>query len=227
MGLAGWYAGQLLGGRSRRPLANGADLQGQRMPCPGVPAPDRIRSPAEVAGKAERTLRLLEYLAASDSTFELPALSAMVEDVFTRVQLCWQLRDYSSVKDLLSPSLLAQHEELLTEMGRNREVNKIDDLAIQRLEFIHFFQSDRCAELTALVTFQAKVYFVDERSGAYLRGAREAMLYQEFWTFQRSPGGWRLLQILPSSDSDRLVAANRVAGMTEAGVESIERRNNG
>ena len=46
--------------------------------------------------------------------------------------------------------------------------------------------------------------------------------YQEFWVFQRRGDAWRLQTIEQSHESDRLEAANRVAGMTDVDVRNAE-----
>ena len=121
------------------------------------------------------------------------------------------------MREFLGPSILAEHQELLRTMGRNREINRIDDLRVRRLEFVHLCcpaEVDR-QEVTALITFEAKVFFVDERNGAFLRGSQKVIPYQEFWVFRRHGESWRLVTIDRSHDSDRLMAANHVDGMTD------------
>jgi hypothetical protein len=126
------------------------------------------------------------------------------------------------VRDLLGPSILAKHVGLLSAMRRDGEINRIDELRIRRLEFVHVSRPPKADrhEVTALITFEAKVYFVKERSGYFLRGSPKVIPYQEFWVFRRYEGGWRLEAIERSDESDRLTAANDVSGMTER-----ERRN--
>jgi predicted lipid-binding transport protein (Tim44 family) len=224
MAFAGWHAGKFFGRRSRpSPGKVTTTLPEQPPPSAALAPPDLIRAATEVATKAQRTLRLLKHLAARDSTLDPLHLSATVENIFKRVQHCWQLRDYSSVKDQLMPVLLAEHEDQLKEMRKNQEINRIDNLTIKRLEFVHFLaRREQLHWFTALITFQAKVYFVHERTGAFLRGAAQDMAYQEFWTFQRSGDSWRLLRIAPSSNPEPLMAANCVAGMDQGELEKIE-----
>src|SRR5262249_44740531 len=116
-------------------------------------------------------------------------------------------------------ALCARHEELLRGMRDNQEVNRIENLRVLRLEFVHV----RCpgetyrAEVTALITFQAKVYFVREWTGAFLRGSRDVIPYQEFRTFRRHGAGWRLQTIERSHESD-LPAAPASAPESVAGA---------
>jgi hypothetical protein len=215
----GWKLGQKLGGTEGPTRSNAWQ---SKSPPSAPPLEDLIIRPDEVEEKARKTTRLLEALAGRDAAFDPSKLRAFITATFHRVQQCWEARDYGPVRELLGPSILAQHEELLRAMARNLEINRIEDLRVRRLEFVHLWcpaEADR-HEVTALITFEAKVYFVNERNGAFLRGSQKVIPYQEFWVFRRHGEAWRLVTIDRSHDSDRLAAANRVDGMT-----SVERRN--
>jgi predicted lipid-binding transport protein (Tim44 family) len=184
--------------------------------APGIPPPDRIHEQAAVADRARRTERLLEALAQRDSRFDPAFIRPLVRSTFCQVQQCWQERDYGPVAHLLMPGLLAEHQSLLHAMRANGEVNRIEDLQVRRLEFVHLSCPEQAdgQEVTALITFEAKVYFVNEMTGAYLRGDRQGRAYQEFWVFRRQGDVWRLQAIERSHESNRLAAENRIAGMT-------------
>jgi hypothetical protein len=82
-------------------------------------------------------------------------------------------------------------------MRRDGLINRIESLSVRRLEFVHVFcpeATDR-HEVTALITFDAKTYFVDEATGAYVHGSRKILTYQEFWVFARRGNTWRLRTI--------------------------------
>jgi hypothetical protein len=76
--------------------------------------------------------------------------------------------------------------------------------------------------VTALITFEARVYFVHDRTGAFLRGAERSTWYQEFWTFHRDGDGWRLHDIQQSWDDTPLTAPNKVDGLGDAELRNIE-----
>jgi hypothetical protein len=186
--------------------------------------PDLIRSPEEVADKAARTTRLLDVLAGRDRVFEPTALRHLIHDTFCQVQECWQERNYGPVQERLMPVVLAKHEGQLREMWRHGEINRIDDLNVARLEFVHVVcpADQNGHEVTALITFEARVYFVDDRTGAFRRGADRPAWYQEFWTFCRGADGWRLAHIRPSRDAAPLHAPNEVSGMDQAELRAVE-----
>jgi predicted lipid-binding transport protein (Tim44 family) len=210
----GWNLGQALAGRKSPAPPNGSPSMS---PTAVPPLEDLIIRPEEVSDKALKTTRLLDLLAKYDAAFNPYALREFISATFTRVQQCWEARDYGPVRAFLGPTILAHHEELLRSMGRNREINRIEDPRVLRLEFVHVWcspEADR-EEVTALITFEAKVYFVNERNRAFLRGSQKVIPYQEFWVFRRQGETWRLVTIERSHDSDRLNAANHIDGMTD------------
>lgn len=217
----GWFLGRALGERLRpmaknrtstRPLGSTV-WKTTTIP----PMQDLILQPSEVAVKAVQTRRLMEFLAHQDRALDPDDLRSRIAITFTRVQKAWEARDYESVRHLLLPDILAKHEGLLKDMRNSHEINRIEDLRIERLEFVHLHcpHSVEALEATALITFQACVYFVDDRTGAYTRGLRSPSWFQEFWIFRRRGGDWLLQDIEQSHKSNRLERSNFVSDLTD------------
>jgi predicted lipid-binding transport protein (Tim44 family) len=196
--------------------------QSQSMASASISPDDLILSADEVADKADRTARLLQWVGQRDPMLTPEFLRTWVTKVFHVVQRSWQDRNYEPLHDLLAPELAAKHQGLLHQMRAGGEINHIDGLRIDRLEFVHLRCPDAAdeREFTALITFEAKVYFVGERTGQLTRGSQTPRLYQEFWTFRWQDDSWRLGQIEMSRESDRLHADNEVEGMTADQLQS-------
>jgi hypothetical protein len=194
LAVVGWKIGMAIGrGRTRAPRgtpgAAPADL-----PFPIPPLENLILSAEEVEAEALQTRRLLEELARRDPAFDPSSLDGFIRATFLRVQRCWEERDYGPVRDLLVPSLLAEHEGLLQAMRRDGLINRIESLSVRRLEFVHAFcpEAAERQEVTALITFDARVYFVHEGTGQFAYGAQKVLPYQEYWVFCRRGDTWRL-----------------------------------
>jgi hypothetical protein len=214
--MVGWHLGQALGRRVRGETA--PTPPSAASPASSLwPAEDLILNPFHVEAKAQQTRRLMEFLAHRDQLWDPLFLQEWATKIFFLVQTSWEERDYSPLRDFLMPGLLAKHEGLLHAMRQNREINRIEGLRVDRLEFVHLYcpRTPEDQEFTALITFEAKVYFVKDRTNAYLRGPRTPRLFQEFWTFRRQSDTWRLLTIARSHESDRLAAHNRVEDITD------------
>jgi hypothetical protein len=217
----GWYLGRAIGGRLRPstkiPKSSWPPEPNAWQSAGVPPMQDLILQPAEVAAKNEQTRRLMAFLAHADRALNPDDLHSWIAMTFTCVQMAWEERDYSSVRHLLLPGILAKHERLLKEMRNSHEINRIEDLRIERLEFVHLHcpQSVKEQEVTALITFRASVYFVDDRTGAHTRGSRSPTWFQEFWIFRRRGDSWLLQTIEQSHESDRLERTTLVADLTE------------
>lgn len=217
LAVVGWKLGRALGGR--KSSARSAAWQ-TTIP----PIPDLIRPPAEVAARAEQTRRLMEFMAYQDRALDPGQLHQEIAATFLRVQKAWEARDYGPIRDCLMPSILAQHVRLLGAMRDGHEINRIEDLRIDRLEFVHLHCPQRRDHhtVTALITFEATVYFVDDRTGAHTRGSRSPNRFQEFWIFRRQGENWLLQAIEPSHESSWLLKLNYAADLTEQQMENAQ-----
>jgi predicted lipid-binding transport protein (Tim44 family) len=174
------------------------------------PHAELILSPEQVAAKALATSEVFARLGSQDPLFDPGQLRSFVTELFRQVQAHWQEQNYEPLRPLLMPDLLAEHERLLRSMRAHGEINRIDDLQVQRLEFVHVARpaDTERHEFTALITFAAKVSFIDATTAAFRRGDTSARLYQEFWVFHRRHDAWCLHAIERSHVSSRLQLLN-------------------
>jgi hypothetical protein len=185
-------------------------------PPTSEPAPDLIHSADKVLPKAERTRRLMEFLARRDRLFDPTALRSWAEKSFLRVQECWQGR-LRPLGGLLLPALRAAHESQMAALRATGLRNVLRDLRVVRLEFVHLdcpADPDQ-QEVTALITFRAASSYVDARTGAFRQGSQVPNSFQELWVFSRKDDTWHLAWIERSHVSNRLARPNHVEELTE------------
>jgi hypothetical protein len=188
------------------------------------PMQDLIISPDEVIDKSLKTTRLLLSLARTQPPFNPEPLREWIRNYFYQVQYCWQQRDPAPVSQSMTPQALARYEKLIRVMRRNRQINRVDDLQVRRLEFVHVFCPHNVEqhEVTVLITFEARAHYVHETTGAFIGGAQKNTWYQEFWTFQRYGDSWRLHQVQQSWADSHLADPNRVDGLSEEELQNVE-----
>src|SRR5262249_34552274 len=169
-------------------------------------------SPADIAPKVDKTKKLLDFLARQDSTMAADKLQETARSTFSKLEECWQARDYSPMKPLLMPDLFAEHCSQLAGMKRNHEINMIADLTVERVDIVNVRYTHKAdqREFTALISARARDYYIDDRDQSFLRGDRAAARFQEFWTFQLQNGVWLLREIEQSRESDKLKEENFV-----------------
>ena len=186
---------------------------------------DFVYTAAQVSPKAAKTEKLLGFLSRQDPSLAPPGLRKLAEATFRKLQECWQARAYGPMEPLLMPPLYAQHKGQLDGLKRSREINRIENLKVERIDLVNVRYPEKPVqrEFTVLVTASARDYYVDDRTAKFLRGDESPARFQEFWTFQRWGDQWRLREIEQAGESDLLKEENFVEMLTDETLRGIYR----
>lgn len=178
---------------------------------------------AAIDRKAVKTRKLLEFLAREDPSMAPDRLGEAARSTFLRLQQCWEAREYEPMRPLLMPDLYAQHVAQLAAMRASHEIDKIADLGVDAVDIVNvrYTIDPGHREFTALFSARARDYYVDERTGAFLRGDKQAAPFQEFWTFHRQGQAWLLREIEQSRESDALREENFFEQFTDTGRDQV------
>ncbi len=184
---------------------------------------DFVYGSSAVAKKAGKTQKLLMFLSTQDPSVAPEALKKIAESTFRKLQECWGSREYGPMQPLLMQSLYEQHVSQLRGMKRNNEINRVEDLKIEKVDLVNVRYTDKPSqrEFTALISASARDYYVDARDGRFLRGDKSAAKFQEFWTFQLMDGKWLLREVEQSGESDYLKDENFAEMLTDQNVQKI------
>ena len=176
-----------------------------------------------ITPKAAKTEKLLSFLSRQDSSVSPEALRQLVEAAFRKLQECWEKREYTPMAPLLMKDLFAQHSAQLEGLVRNHEINRLENLKINQIDLVHVRYTEKAdqREFAALITAMACDYYVDDRTGKYLRGDRTPAKFQEFWTFHFSDGAWRLREVEQAGESDMLKNENFAEMLTDDTIKGI------
>ena len=176
-----------------------------------------------ITPKAAKTEKLLSFLSRQDSSVSPETLRKLAETAFRKLQECWEKREYSPMAPLLMKDLFAQHTAQLQGLVRNHEINRIENLMIKQIDLVHVRYTEKAdqREFTALITASARDYYVDDRTGKFLRGDQAPATFQEFWTFHFSDGAWRLREIEQAGESDVLKDENFAEMLTDDTIKGI------
>lgn len=178
---------------------------------------------SEVDKKAEKTEKLLAFLSRQDPSVSAKELHTLAESTFRKLQECWQKRDFGPMQPLLMPDLFRQHSAQLQGLVRNHEINRIDDLKVERIDLVNVRYTNKPdqRDFTALITASARDYYLDDRTSRFLRGDKSPARFQEFWTFHRSGDHWLLREIEQAGESDILRDENFVEMLTDQTIKGI------
>ena len=184
---------------------------------------DYIYSQTEVTKKSMKTGKLLAFLSRQDPSFSAAELKKLSESTFRKLQDCWGKRDNGPMKPLLMETLFNQHVSQLKGLVRNHEINRIDDLKVERVDIVNVRYTEKPdqREFTALISASARDYYVDDRANQFLRGDKNPSRFQEFWTFHRSGDQWLLREIEQAGESDILKDENFVETLTDQTIKGI------
>ncbi len=176
-----------------------------------------------ITPKAAKTEKLLSFLSKQDPSVSPEELRQLAETTFRKLQECWEKRDFSPMAPLLMNDLFAQQTAQLAGLVRNHEINRIEKLTIKQIDLVHVRYTEKSdqREFAALITAMARDYYVDDRTGKFLRGDHAPAKFQEFWTFHFSDGAWRLREIEQAGESDVLKNENFAEMLTDDTIKGI------
>lgn len=131
----------------------------------------------------------------SDPSFDPDYFKEVAQDVFFRVQAGWMRRDIDSYRHLLGEDLAREYEEHFAEMRANGHINKLENIAVRKIEVVNAGVDGNEEFVTVLFTANLLDYTVNEKTGAVVKGNNtEPVKFAEKWTWARPIGTdtWKL-----------------------------------
>lgn len=184
---------------------------------------DYVHPRSAIDRKEQKTVKLLEFIARTDSDFSPEILRKQAKDVFLKLQECWQARDYGPMKPLMMPDLYNNHLAQINGMIRQHEINRMEGLQVLSVDLVNvrYTHKENQREYTVSFIARMKDTYIDDRTGKFVRGDDKPATFQEFWTFQRQGKEWRLRDIEQSRETQVLKEENFFEQFTDQGVEQI------
>jgi predicted lipid-binding transport protein (Tim44 family) len=128
----------------------------------------------------------LNQIRQSDSGFDTSYFQDVASDVFFKVQAGWMRRDLSAYRQLLGDKLAGEYEQHFTEMKAKGEINKLESIAIRKVEIVDAGSDGKEDFITVLFTANLLDFTVDDASGEIKSGSdTEPVKFAERWTWAR------------------------------------------
>jgi len=140
----------------------------------------------------------MSHIRQMDPSFDENRFSDTVMDTFFRIQGAWMNRDLAPVSGLLTDEMKRILQEDLDRLLRDRQVNRMENIAVRKVEIAEVWQESGQDFVTALIHANLLDYTTDDASGAVVSGSKtEPVKFEEYWTFARPVGNnpWRLSAI--------------------------------
>ncbi len=145
----------------------------------------------------------IESLKRLDPDFDSSYFVEVASDVFFKVQAGWMRRDLDSYGHLLGQQLSQEYAKHFSEMKEKGHINKLESIAIRKVELIDGGSDGREDYATVLFTANLLDYTVDEKSGDLIEGSMTTPVkFAEKWTWARPSGTleWKLEGIQVADD---------------------------
>lgn len=137
----------------------------------------------------------LTQLLRSDPGFDSAYFVEVASDVFFQVQAGWMRRDLDSYRHLLGDKLAAEYEDHFAEMKARGHINKLESIAIRKVELVDAGSDGREDYAAVLFTANLLDYTVDEKNDEVVEGSMTTPVkFEEQWTWARPSGtqDWKL-----------------------------------
>ena len=137
----------------------------------------------------------LDEIRRNDRNFDPKYFVEVASDVFFQVQAGWMRRDLDSYRHLLGDQLAGEYAQEFEEMRRQGHINKLESIAIRRVEITAAGSDGREDFVTVLFVANLLDYTVDDKSGELVSGSMTTPVkFEEEWTWARPTGtqNWRL-----------------------------------
>ncbi|MCJ7601218.1 MAG: Tim44 domain-containing protein [Desulfobulbaceae bacterium] len=122
----------------------------------------------------------------SEPDFDPDYFKEVAQDVFFQVQAGWMRRDIDAYRHLLGQRLAQEYEGHFAEMRANGHINKLENIAVRKVEVVAAGVDDNEEFVTVLFTANLLDYTVDEQNGSVVKGSNtEPVKFAEKWTWAR------------------------------------------
>jgi predicted lipid-binding transport protein (Tim44 family) len=140
----------------------------------------------------------ISHVRQMDSSFDETRFNDAVMDIFFRIQGAWMNRDLAPVSSLLTDEMKRILQEDVDRLLRDRQVNRLENIAVRKVEMTEVWQESGQDYVTALIYANLLDYTTDDATGTVVSGSKtEPVKFEEYWTFTRPVGNnpWRLSAI--------------------------------
>lgn len=147
------------------------------------------------AGDIERGVQQIRTM---DPAFDEEKFKETAQDLFFRIQAGWTNRSLDGLAGILTDEMAAYFQKEFDEMNRKGVINRLENIAVRKVELAEVWQESGKDYITVLFTANLLDYTVDANTREVLEGDRmNPVKFQEYWTFCRDVGSnrWQLSAI--------------------------------
>lgn len=122
----------------------------------------------------------------NDPGFDENYFLEVASDVFFKIQAGWMHRELDSYRHLIGTQLASEYERHFAEMKMQGRINKLESIAIRKVEIVAAGSENGEDFVTVLFTANLLDYTVDDKTGSLVEGSMtEPVKFAEKWTWAR------------------------------------------
>ncbi|GFO68622.1 transporter [Geomonas limicola] len=139
----------------------------------------------------------ISHLRQMDPYFDEQRFGDNAMDLFFKIQGAWMNRDLAPAAGLLTEEMRGILQEDVSRLVRERQVNRLENIAVRKVELAEVWQESGQDYVTALIHANLLDYTTDEAGNVVSGSKTEPVKFEEYWTFTRPVGNnpWRLSAI--------------------------------
>lgn len=137
----------------------------------------------------------LNEIRMTDKGFDPAGFLEIASDAFFQIQAGWTRRSLDSYGNLLGSQLAAEYEGHFTRMREKKVINKLESIAIRKVEITAAGTTGTEDFVTVLFLASLLDYTIDETTGELVEGSMtQPVKFEENWTWARPKNthDWRL-----------------------------------
>jgi predicted lipid-binding transport protein (Tim44 family) len=166
---------------------------------------------AEVVTKAVKIERMLNFLALTDRLWQQQPMLERARQVFLRVHLALEAGEVADdTAGLLFPDVVTSLRDKVAGWKAQGITTEYRNLCVRKVEILLVRNRADTAADEFFVRIGAHAQRVVRRDGAVVSQDPDVTFFEGYWTFGRLAGQWALKEVLPSADSERLLAAENL-----------------
>ena len=161
----------------------------------------------ETGRKADRIERMLGFLAQTDKLWNRQAMLERARQVFLRVYLAWESGDPAQAPAAdLFPNTAAHLQEGIRRQKAEGVAIQFRNLCVRKAELVLVRNFADNSRDEFVVRISAHAQRIHTRQGQTVLRDEYVTPFEQYWTFGRLDGQWRLKEVLPAARGPELVA---------------------
>ena len=140
----------------------------------------------------------IAHIRQMDASFDENRFNDSVMDMFFKIQGGWMNRDLGPVTGIMTEEMRRIFQEDIDRMLREKQVNRLENIAVRNVEIVEAWQETGQDFLTVLIYANLLDYTTDDATGQVVAGSKtDPVKFEEYWTFTRPVGNnpWKLSAI--------------------------------